>query len=281
MKTLICNIPSDRLQNKYIKDYILKQYKENNEISVLSEGAVSDHSASQYDFSDELSKTTLELEKEGVKIFGIDDRITTVKSSNNTAEILIPTSLGDFAKIIPKEHDESVFNYVEKEKLPCIAIVCAFHVISWIFQGKLSDKYEVILPVHDKTLFELLSSPGAKKFGSEEEAAKIIGGLYKQVLTLPSIKVIDIDKNPLKEKEESKERFRELSSTEQEEETAEEGTSIIKSSTCSLSSTSCESVISCASSSVISTPTIFSELISSKITKEVSFSEETIESHEL
>ena len=43
MKTLICNIPSDRLQNKYIKDYILKQYKENNEISVLSEGAVSDH----------------------------------------------------------------------------------------------------------------------------------------------------------------------------------------------------------------------------------------------
>ena len=39
MKTLICNIPSDRLQNKYIKDYILKQYKENHEISVLSEGA--------------------------------------------------------------------------------------------------------------------------------------------------------------------------------------------------------------------------------------------------
>jgi hypothetical protein len=248
---------------------------------VLSEGAVSDGSASEYDLYDELSKTTLELEKEGVKIFGIDDRITTIKSSNNTAESLIPTSLSDFTKIIPKEHDESVFNYVEKEKLPCIAIVCAFHVISWIFQGKLSDKYEVILPVHDKTLFELLSNPGAKKFGSEEEAAKIIGGLYKQVLTLPSIKVIDIDKNPLKEKEESKERFRELSSTEQEEETAEEGTSIIKSSTCSLSSTSCESVISCASSSVISTPTIFSELISSKITKEVSFSGETIESHEL
>lgn len=280
MKTLICNIPSDRLQNEYIKDYILKQYKENNKIRVLSEGAVSDGSASEYDLYDELSKTTLELEKEGVKIFGIDDRITTIKSSNNTAESLIPTSLSDFTKIIPKEHDESVFNYVEKEKLPCIAIVCAFHVISWIFQGKLSDKYEVILPVHDKTLFELLSNPGAKKFGSEEEAAKIIGGLYKQVLTLPSIKVIDIDKNPLKEKEESKERFRELSSTEQEEETAEEGT-IIKSSTYSLSSTSCESVISCASSSVISTPTIFSELISSKITKEVSFSGETIESHEL
>jgi len=164
MKTLICNIPSDRLQNKYIKDYILKQYKENNEISVLSEGAVSDHSASQYDFLDELSKTTLELEKEGVKIFGIDDRITTIKSSNNTAESLIPTSLSDFAKIIPKEHGESVFNYVEKEKSPCIAIVCAFHVISWIFQGKISDKYEVILPVHDKTLFELLSIPGAKKY---------------------------------------------------------------------------------------------------------------------
>ena len=280
MKTLICNIPSDRLQNEYIKDYILKQYKENNKIRVLSEGAVNDESTSEYDLYDELSKTTLELEKAGVKIFGIDDRITTVKSSNTTAESLIPTSLSDFTKIIPKEHDESVFNYVEKEKLPCIAIVCAFHVISWIFQGKLSDKYEVILPVHDKTLFELLSNPGAKKFGSEEEAAKIIGGLYKQVLTLPSIKVIDIDKNPLKEKEESKERFRELSSTEQEEETAEEGT-IIKSSTYSLSSTSCESVISCASSSVISTPTIFSELISSKITKEVSFSGETIESHEL
>ena len=48
-----------------------------------------------------------------------------------------------------------------------------FHVISWIFQGKLSDKYEVILPVHDKTLFELLSNPGAKKFGSEEEAKKV------------------------------------------------------------------------------------------------------------
>jgi hypothetical protein len=184
MKTLICNIPSDRLQNEYIKDYILKQHKENKELSVLSEGAVSGESASEYDLSDELSNTTLELEKEGVKIFGIDDRITTVKSFNTTAESLIPTSLSDFAKIIPKEHDESVFNYVEKEKSPCIAIVCAFHVISWIFQGKLSDKYEVILPVHDKTLFELLSSPGAKKFGSEEENAKIIGGLYKQVLTL-------------------------------------------------------------------------------------------------
>ena len=75
-------------------------------------------------------------------------------------------------KSSPKEHDESVFNYVEKEKSPCIAIVCAFHVISWIFQGKISNKYEVILPVHDKTLFELLSSPGAKKFGSEEKKCK-------------------------------------------------------------------------------------------------------------
>jgi len=275
MKTLICNIPSDRLQNEYIKDYILKQHKENKELSVLSEGAVSGESASEYDLSDELSNTTLELEKEGVKIFGIDDRITTVKSFNTTAESLIPTSLSDFAKTIPKEHDESVFNYVEKEKSPCIAIVCAFHVISWIFQGKLSDKYEVILPVHDKTLFELLSSPGAKKFGSEEENAKIIGGLYKQVLTLPSIKVIDIDKNPLKEKEESKERFRELSSTEQEEETAEEGTIIIKSSTCSLSSTSCGSVISCASSSMVSVPTIYSEIV-----PEINFSGEIIEVQE-
>lgn len=279
MKTLICNIPSDRLQNEYIKDYILKQYKENNKIRVLSEGAVSDEPASEYDLYDELSKTTLELEKEGVKIFGIDDRITTVKSFNNTAESLIPTSLSDFAKIIPKEHDESVFNYVEQAKPPCIVIVCAFHVISWISQDKLSDKYEVILPVHDKTLFELLSNPGAKKFGSEEEAAKIIGGLYKQVLTLPSIKVIDIDKNPLKEKEESKERFRELSSTEQEEQ-AEEGTSLIKSSTCSLSSTSCGSVISCASSSMVSVPTISSESVSSESIKEVRAIGEIIEFQE-
>jgi len=35
MKTLICNIPSDRLQNEYIKDYILKQHKENNELLTL------------------------------------------------------------------------------------------------------------------------------------------------------------------------------------------------------------------------------------------------------
>ena len=33
MKTLICNVPSDRLQNEYIKDYILKKYKENNKIN--------------------------------------------------------------------------------------------------------------------------------------------------------------------------------------------------------------------------------------------------------
>jgi hypothetical protein len=277
MKTLICNIPSDRLQNEYIKDYILKQYKENNKIRVLSEEAVSDESTSEYDLYDELSKTTLELEKAGVKILGIDDRTSTLESSKptTTTESLIPTSLSDFAKIIPKEHDESVFNYVEKEKSPCIVIVCAFHVISWIFQGKLSDKYEVILPVHDKTLFELLSNPGAKKFGSEEENAKIIGELYKQVLTLPSIKVIDIDKNPLKEKEESKERFRELSSTEQEQETAEEGSSIIKSSTCSLSSTSCGSVISCASSSMVSVPTIYSEIV-----PEINFRGEIIEVQE-
>ncbi len=281
MKTLICNIPSDRLQNKYIKDYILKQHKENNELSVLSEGAVSAESASEYDLSDELSNTTLELEKAGVKILGIDDRTSRLESSKSitTTESLIPTSLSDFTKIIPKEHDESVFNYVEKEKSPCIAIVCAFHVISWIFQGKISDKYEVILPVHDKTLLELLSSPGAKKFGSEEEAAKIIGGLYKQVLTLPSIKVIDIDKNPLKEKEESKERFRELSSIKQEE-TAEEGTSIIKSSTCSLSSTSCGSVISCASSSMVSVPTISSESVSCESIKEVRAIGEIIEFQE-
>jgi len=204
MKTLICNIPSDRLQNEYIKDYILKQHKENNELSVLSEGAVSGESASEYDLSDELSNTTLELEKAGVKILGIDDRTSRLESSKSitTTESLIPKSLSDFTKIIPKDHDESVFNYVEQAKSPFIAIVCAFHVISWISQDKLGDKYKIILPVHNKTLFELLNSPGVKKFGSEEEAAKIIGELYKQVLALPSIQVIDIDKNPLKEKEE-------------------------------------------------------------------------------
>ena len=220
MKTLICNIPSDRLQNKYIKDYILKQYKENHEISVLSEGAVSGESASQYDLSDELSTITLDLEKAGVKIFGIDDRASALESSNSsiTVESVIPTSLSDFTKIIPKEHDESVFSYIDQAKSPCIAIICAFHVISWISQGKLSDKYEVILPVHNKTLFELLNSPGVKKFASEKETTKIIGELYEQVLALPSIQVIDIDKNPLKEVKESKERSRELFSADKEEE---------------------------------------------------------------
>ena len=283
MKTLICNIPSDRLQNEYIKDYILKQHKENNEISVLSEGAVRGQSSSKYDFSDELSKTTLELEKAGIKIFGIDDRTSTLESSKSTTttESLIPTSLSDFTKIIPKDHDESVFNYVEQAKSPFIAIVCAFHVISWISHDKLGDKYKIILPVHNKTLFELLNSPGVKKFGSEEEAAKIIGELYEQVLALPSIEVIDIDKNPLKEKEESKERFRESPSTEQEEpeEGEEQETGVIE-STSNLSSTICGSVISSASSSVISTPTIPGELVSTEIIPEISFSGESIEVQE-
>lgn len=280
MKTLICNIPSDRLQNEYIKDYILKQHKENNELSVLSEGAVSGESASEYDLSDELSNTTLELEKAGVKILGIDDRTSRLESfkSTTTTESLIPTSLSDFTKIIPKEHDESVFNYVDQAKSPFIAIVCAFHVISWISQDKLSDKYKIILPVHNKTLFELLNSPGVKKFGSEEEAAKIIGELYKQVLALPSIQVIDIDKNPLKEKEESKERSRELFSIGQGE-GEEQETGVIE-STSNLSSTICGSVISSASSSVISTPTIPGELVSTEIIPEINFSGEIIEIQE-
>lgn len=280
MKTLICNIPSDRLQNEYIKDYILKQHKENNELSVLSEGAVSGESASEYDLSDELSNTTLELEKAGVKILGIDDRTSRLESSKSitTTESLIPTSLSDFTKIIPKDHDESVFNYVEQAKSPFIAIVCAFHVISWISQDKLSDKYKIILPVHNKTLFELLNSPGVKKFGSEEEAAKIIGELYKQVLALPSIQVIDIDKNPLKEKEESKERSRELFSIGQGE-GEEQETGVIE-STSNLSSTICGSVISSASSSVISTPTIPGELVSTEIIPEINFSGEIIEIQE-
>ena len=280
MKTLICNIPSDRLQNEYIKDYILKQHKENNELSVLSEGAVSGESASEYDLSDELSNTTLELEKAGVKILGIDDRTSRLESSKSitTTESLIPTSLSDFTKIIPKDHDESVFNYVEQAKSPFIAIVCAFHVISWISQDKLGDKYKIILPVHSKTLFELLNSPGAKKFSSEEEAAKIIGELYKQVLALPSIQVIDIDKNPLKEKEESKERSRELFSIGQGE-GEEQETGVIE-STSNLSSTICGSVISSASSSVISTPTIPGELVSTEIIPEISFSGESIEVQE-
>lgn len=280
MKTLICNIPSDRLQNEYIKDYILKQHKENNELSVLSEGAVSGESASEYDLSDELSNTTLELEKAGVKILGIDDRTSRLESSKSitTTESLIPKSLSDFTKIIPKDHDESVFNYVEQAKSPFIAIVCAFHVISWISQDKLGDKYKIILPVHNKTLFELLNSPGVKKFGSEEEAAKIIGELYKQVLALPSIQVIDIDKNPLKEKEESKERSRELFSIGQGE-GEEQETGVIE-STSNLSSTICGSVISSASSSVISTPTIPGELVSTEIIPEISFSGESIEVQE-
>ena len=284
MKTLICNIPSDRLQNEYIKDYILKQHKENNEISVLSEGAVRGQSSSKYDFSDELSKTTLELEKAGIKIFGIDDRTSTLESSKSTTttESLIPTSLSDFTKIIPKEHDESVFNYVDQAKSPCIAVVCAFHVISWIFQGKLSDKYEVILLVHDKTLFELLNSPGIKKFASGEEAAKIIRELYEQVLALPSIQVIDIDKNPLKEVEESKERSRELFSADKEEEQEaerEEESEIIESGS-TLSSTFCESVVSCTGSSTVSTSTISRELVSTQITPEINFSGEIIEVQE-
>jgi hypothetical protein len=280
MKTLICNIPSDRLQNEYIKDYILKQHKENNELSVLSEGAVSGESASEYDLSDELSNTTLELEKAGVKILGIDDRTSRLESSKSitTTESLISKSLSDFTKIIPKDHDESVFNYVEQAKSPFIAIVCAFHVISWISQDKLGDKYKIILPVHNKTLFELLNSPGVKKFGSEEEAAKIIGELYKQVLALPSIQVIDIDKNPLKEKEESKERSRELFSIGQGE-GEEQETGVIE-STSNLSSTICGSVISSASSSVISTPTIPGELVSTEIIPEISFSGESIEVQE-
>ena len=280
MKTLICNIPSDRLQNEYIKDYILKQHKENNELSVLSEGAVSGESASEYDLSDELSNTTLELEKAGVKILGIDDRTSRLESSKSitTTESLIPKSLSDFTKIIPKDHDESVFNYVEQAKSPFIAIVCAFHVISWISHDKLGDKYKIILPVHNKTLFELLNSPGVKKFGSEEEAAKIIGELYKQVLALPSIQVIDIDKNPLKEKEESKERSRELFSIGQGE-GEEQETGVIE-STSNLSSTICGSVISSASSSVISTPTIPGELVSTEIIPKISFSGESIEVQE-
>ena len=94
----------------------------------------------------------------------------------------------------------------------------------------------------------MLNSPGVKKCGSEEEAAKIIGELYKQVLALPSIQVIDIDKNPLKEKEESKERSRELFSIGQGE-GEEQETGVIE-STSNLSSTICGSVISSASSSV-------------------------------
>ncbi len=124
----------------------------------------------------------------------------------------------------------------------------------------------------------MLNSPGVKKFGSEEEAAKIIGELYKQVLALPSIQVIDIDKNPLKEKEESKERSRELFSIGQGE-GEEQETGVIE-STSNLSSTICGSVISSASSSVISTPTIPGELVSTEIIPEISFSGESIEVQE-
>ncbi len=209
-KTLVCDIPSDALQNKYIQDYILGQYRENSEIRVLSEGTVRGELASS-SAQDELSKMTKALEKAGVKIIGIDDRISK-SSAESSGDREAPKSLGDLIKNIPREHDESVFNYISQEKSPCIAVVCVFHVISWILQDKLGDKYDIILPVHSKTLLDLLPK------GSSSETAKIIEKLYYQVLSLPSIKVVDIEESsfPIREKEESKERYIDLDKIEQE-----------------------------------------------------------------
>ena len=209
-KTLVCDIPSDALQNKYIQDYILGQYRENSEIRVLSDGTVRGELAS-ISAQDELSKMTKALEKAGVKIIGIDDRISK-SSAESSGDREAPKSLGDLIKNIPREHDESVFNYISQEKSPCIAVVCVFHVISWILQDKLGDKYDIILPVHSKTLLDLLPK------GSSSETAKIIEKLYYQVLSLPSIKVVDIEESsfPIREKEESKERYIDLDKIEQE-----------------------------------------------------------------
>ena len=209
-KTLVCDIPSDALQNKYIQDYILGQYRENSEIRVLSKGTVRGELASS-SAQDELSKMTKALEKAGVKIIGIDDRISK-SSAESSGDREAPKSLGDLIKNIPREHDESVFNYISQEKSPCIAVVCVFHVISWILQDKLGDKYDIILPVHSKTLLDLLPK------GSSSETAKIIEKLYYQVLSLPSIKVVDIEESsfPIREKEESKERYIDLDKIEQE-----------------------------------------------------------------
>ena len=209
-KTLVCDIPSDALQNKYVQDYILGQYRENSEIRVLSEGTVRGELASS-SAQDELSKMTKALEKAGVKIIGIDDRISK-SSAESSGDREAPQSLGDLIKNIPREHDESVFNYISQEKSPCIAVVCVFHVISWILQDKLGDKYDIILPVHSKTLLDLLPK------GSSGETAKIIEKLYYQVLSLPSIKVVDIEESsfPIREKEESKERYIDLDKIEQE-----------------------------------------------------------------
>lgn len=210
-KTLICNLPSDALQNQYIKSYILNQYKENSELRVLSEGAVRGEQASASTKKDALLKMTIELEQAGVKIIGIDDRISR-SSAESSGDRETPKSLGDLIKTMPREHDESVFNYISQEKSPFIAVVCVFHVVSWVLQDKLGDKYDIMVPVHSKILFDLIPK------NSSSETAKIIEKLYHQVLSLPSIKVVDIEESslPPREKEESKERYIDLDQIERE-----------------------------------------------------------------
>ena len=68
---------------------------------------------------------TKALEKAGVKIIGIDDRISK-SSAESSGDKEAPKSLGDLIKNIPREHDESVFNYISQEKSPCMAVVCVF-----------------------------------------------------------------------------------------------------------------------------------------------------------
>ena len=162
-----------------------------------------------------LSSYKLSVLKSSMRSLGLDfyynDRISK-SSAESSGDREAPKSLGDLIKNIPREHDESVFNYISQEKSPCIAVVCVFHVISWILQDKLGDKYDIILPVHSKTLLDLLPK------GSSSETAKIIEKLYYQVLSLPSIKVVDIEESsfPIREKEESKERYIDLDKIEQE-----------------------------------------------------------------
>jgi hypothetical protein len=210
-KTLICNLPNDALQNQYIKSYILNQYKENSEIRVLSEGVVRGERISASAKQDALLKMTIELEQAGVKIIGVDDRISR-SSAESSGDRETPKSLGDLIKAMPREHDESVFNYISQEKSPFIAVVCVFHVVSWVLQDKLGDKYDIIVPVHSKTLFDLIPKD------SSSETAKIIEKLYYQILSLPSIKVVDIEESslPPREKEESKERYIDLDQIERE-----------------------------------------------------------------
>ncbi len=253
-KVLICSIPSDTIQNNYIRDYIIEQYKENNEIRVLSEGALGSLAslASKYEISDELTKMTTELEKTGIKVVGIDDMVQETEGSGPSWESLGLEYLEKVIKPLSKEHDDSIFNYIKQEKNSCIAVICPLHAIYWLSQDKInSDEYEVLFPVHSKTLLELTSVTGAK--GKNIET---IEKFYNQILSLIAIKVIDIDENPLpkKEKEESKERAKFEAETEVEIAETDSVTDFVSSqSSSSFGSTFSSSLSTISSQSSLST----------------------------